>query len=141
MEVPLVTDFESPDEAELAYYKAFRNLNLDAMRQIWMEDHEVYCIHPGGGVQSGYQQVVGSWARIFDGAQAPEVKISILSRMKGDGIAVHLVEEQIGQGESAAVVLATNVYRKVKHRWYMVSHHGGLSPRQVNGQLQEPSIH
>ena len=59
-------DFESPDEAELAYYKAFRNLNLEAMRQIWMDSSDVYCIHPAGDVQSGYQQVVSSWARIFE---------------------------------------------------------------------------
>jgi hypothetical protein len=141
VEVCLDTGFESPDEAELAYYKAFRNLNIEAMQQVWLDDHEVYCIHPGGAVQSGYQQVVGSWARIFDGAQAPEVTISILSRMKGNGIAVHLVEELIGQGESAAVVLATNVYRQGARGWRMVSHHGGLSPRQPDGRAREPSIH
>jgi len=134
-------DFESPDEAELAYYKAFRNLNLEAMRQVWLDGHEVYCIHPGGGMLSGFQQVVGSWARIFDGAQAPEITISILSRLKGDGIAIHLVEEQIGKDDSAAVVLATNVYRKGTRGWRMVSHHGGLAPLEAHGQSRQPSVH
>jgi hypothetical protein len=111
------------------------------MRQVWLDSNEVYCIHPAGDVQSGFQRVIASWALIFDRADAPEVTIRVLQRTENEGVAIHLVEEQIGQGESSAIVLATNVYRKTAHGWRMLSHHGGLTPRKPVVAQQEPSVH
>ena len=132
---------QTADEAELAYYKAFRTLDTEAMRQVWLDSNEVYCIHPAGDVQSGFQRVIASWALIFDRADAPEVTIRVLQRTENEGVAIHLVEEQIGQGESSAIVLATNVYRKTTHGWRMLSHHGGLAPRKPVEAQQKPSVH
>ena len=133
--------YVTADEAELAYYKAFRTLDTEAMRQVWLDSNEVYCIHPAGDVQSGFQRVMASWALIFDRADAPEVTIRVLQRTENEGVAIHLVEEQIGQGGSSAIVLATNVYRKTANGWHMLSHHGGLTPRKPVEAHQDPSVH
>jgi hypothetical protein len=40
----------------------------------------------------------------------------------------------LSSGQVAAVVLATNVYRKYDRGWLMVEHHASLVQNQSNGQ-------
>jgi len=51
------TTFLTPQEAEAAFYEALERGDLDAMMEVWAEDDEVSCIHPGGPRLTGYEQV------------------------------------------------------------------------------------
>ena len=56
--------FQTPDEAEAAFYKAFEQGDLEAMMAVWM-DGEIVCIHPMGTLLTGTQAVRTGWQQLF----------------------------------------------------------------------------
>jgi hypothetical protein len=54
-------------EANLAFYRAFERLDLEAMSKLWARSVEVTCVHPGWDIVIGYDAVMQSWQTIFDG--------------------------------------------------------------------------
>ena len=58
------TTFPTPQDAETAFYEALEAGNLDAMMEVWAEDEEIVCVHPGGERLVGYDAVRSSWAQI-----------------------------------------------------------------------------
>ena len=118
--------FKTPDEVESVYYEAFIHCDTEVMGALWA-DGDVVCIHPGSRAIAGYDAVMRSWKHIFTGARRPQVKFTLLNRTINDDISVHLVSEEIATGgDTAAVVLATNVYKKFDSGWLMIQHHASL---------------
>ena len=119
--------FASPMDCERAFYQAFTTCDLVAMEAVWAED-EPSCIHPGGGLLRTRDEVIDSWAAIFQDALAPRIRVHVVSRVSEGGLAVHLVREQISHGEHTSHVLATNVFRRFDEGWRMIAHHGSVPP-------------
>ena len=120
--------YRTADDVESAFYAAFAECDLEAMRSLWAED-ETICMHPGGMPLVGYERVMRSWEHIFAGAAMPSLQFDVIRRIAGNELSVHVVEERIytpGRREAAARVLATNVYRQSENGWLMVSHQGVL---------------
>jgi ketosteroid isomerase-like protein len=123
----------SPDDAEQAFYDALENANLDALMDLWSEDDDVVCIHPGGARLVGHAAIRNSWKAMFANgpvlARRAQVQVS-----QGSMVAVHSVIEQVivPQGGSTSVVnvYATNVYFKGPLGWRMVLHHASLTPQE-----------
>jgi ketosteroid isomerase-like protein len=132
------TTFPTPQDAEAAFYEALERADLDAMMEVWSEDDEVSCIHPGGPRLSGYSQVRENWAQIFASGQRLQVHVSDQVVVSGMMMAVHSLHENIlvrgaqGVAEGArSVVIATNVYLRSANGWRMVLHHGSPAPAPV----------
>lgn len=116
--------FASPDEAESAFYEAFQRADLEAMMEVWAEDEEVACIHPGGERLDGLEEVRESWRRLF--SRGPSLRFRITHRRvwRGALMAVHTVHENIQvAGERSGRVIATNVYALTAGGWRLVLHH------------------
>ena len=127
-------EFKSPDEAEAVFYEAFMHCDKDVMAALWA-DGDVVCIHPGSGAIVGYDSVVRSWSHIFSNAQHPDIAFDVLKKTMIDGLAVHLVVEEISTGnETSTLVLATNVYQKFDSGWLMIEHHASLVQTNKRGQ-------
>ncbi len=126
--------FKTPDEAEAVFYESFMRCDPDVMAGLWA-DEDVVCVHPGAGVIVEYDAIIRSWANIFSNVDSAEMKITVIRRVLSDELAVYVVaEEMLNSGQVAAVVLATNVYRKFDCGWLMVEHHASLVQNQSNGQ-------
>ncbi len=118
--------FNSPDEVEAVFYEAFMRCDHDVMASLWAEG-DVVCVHPGSGAIVGYDEVMRSWAHIFTNAEQPDIQYLVGKRTESDELAVHVVAEEISSaGQTATVVLATNVYQKFAQGWRMVEHHASL---------------
>jgi len=127
-------EFKSPDDVEAVYYEAFRHCDLEVMSKLWA-DEDVILVHPGSSAIVGHEAVMRSWAHIFTGAELPEVKVTVVKRTVNDGLAVHLVVEQVATGENiSAAVLATNIYQKFESGWLMIEHHGSIVHAKQEGQ-------
>jgi len=127
------TTFLTSQEAEAAFYEALERADLEAMMEVWSEDEEVSCIHPGGARLTGYAQVREMWAQIFKSGQRLQVQLSDQLVVSGMVFAAHSLKETIlvrsGQGEGTlSVVAATNVYLRAGSGWRMVLHHGSPAP-------------
>ena len=135
------TRYETPQEAEAAFYAAFIKRDVDAMMDVWAADDDVSCVHPLGSILIGRTAIRDSWLTIF--RNSPDMQIMINGRSRGqDGtFAVHLVEEHIRAGNEApgTPMHATNVYRLTDTGWRMVLHHA--SPSRPPSRTDTPTLH
>ncbi len=132
--------FTSPQEAEAAFYEALERGDLDAMMNVWAEDEEIVCVHPGGPRLAGYALVREGWRRIFAGGTRLKVQLLALSTVHSPFAAVHSIIEQIavvGQKHLAAPVVATNVYIRGALGWRMIVHHASPVPPSSIGDAPQ----
>jgi len=129
------TTFLTPQEAESAFYDAIERADLDAMMEVWSEDDEVSCVHPGGPRLTGYEQVRENWAQMFKSGQRLQVHLSDQVIVAGMMFSVHSLHENIlvrgAQGQAGgghSIVVTTNVYMRSGGGWRMVLHHGSPAP-------------
>lgn len=128
--------FPTPQDAEAAFYQSIERADLETMMSVWAEDEEIVCIHPGGEMLSGVDQVRESWRRIFAGSARLQMQVSLLTAMSGVMFAVRTVQEAIavaGDPKQKGLVAATNVYLRTAAGWRMIVHHASPSPSQLRG--------
>lgn len=132
------TTYLTPQEAEAAFYEALERADIDAMMEVWSEEDEVSCVHPGGPRLTGYEQVRENWAQMFKSGQRLQVQLSDQVIVSGLMFSVHSLHENIqvrgAQGEAGgarSIVVATNVYMRSGDGWRMVLHHGSPAPAPV----------
>ncbi|MGH6611808.1 MAG: YybH family protein [Burkholderiaceae bacterium] len=120
----------SPEECEQAFYEALEAADSEAVNDLWLEDDDVICIHPGGPRLSGYAAVKSSWTSIL--ASGPvHARCTLVKSLETPTVALHNVVEEVvvGEGVQQVVrVLATNVYVKTPAGWKMVLHHASAAP-------------
>jgi uncharacterized protein (TIGR02246 family) len=125
--------FLTPEAAQDAFYAAFAATDLAAMAEVWGEETESLCIHPGGGPLKGKAAVMESWVEIFSAAQPPSVEVEPLTGMTSGDLAVRVLVELIRPNgrpaEAASRVLATNVFQRRDGSWRLIEHHASLSLR------------
>ncbi len=132
--------YTSPQEVEIAFYEALEKADLGAMMQVWSEDDEIVCVHPGGARLAGYALVREAWRQVFEGGARLRVKLLALSTVLGPFTAVHSVIEQIseaGENRLAAPVVATNVYVRGALGWRMIVHHASPVPPDSIGEIPQ----
>ena len=135
------TTYTSPQDAETAFYEALESGDVDAMMDVWAEDEELVCVHPGGPRLVGYEQIRASWAQIMRSGQRLKAQIADVVHIQGMMYSVHSVHELLsvaGQGR-AQPVAAINVYLRTPTGWRMVAHHASPVPQsqQRRAEVEE----
>lgn len=128
----MTNKYSSADAVEQAFYAAFANCDIAAMELVWDSD-DVLCIHPGSSPISGHNAVMRGWTEILSNAELPNLQFKVLNRVATSDLAVHVVEEHISPRDgtlAAAIVLATNVYRRTDAGWLIVEHHASATRAQ-----------
>lgn len=126
--------FATPQDAEAAFYDAFVRRDLEAMMEVWSDEDDIYCIHPGGARISGVESIRESWRGIFAGGQELRFSLRDSQYIHTMMLAVHSVHEHItvaGQSRTPQPVIATNVYQRTERGWRMVAHHAAAAPVSV----------
>jgi len=127
--------FASAKEAEFAFYEALTRGDVGQLMQVWADDEEIVCVHPGGLRLIGHLAVRESWEQILrHGALYIQISKGIeLQTMVG---ATHTLVEQISaqgpNGKEYAYCYATNVFHKGTNGWKMVLHHASAAPQQAS---------
>ncbi len=117
----------SPDEiavldANDAFYRAFRQRDLEAMEALWQDEEPVTCVHPGWDAIRGREGVLASWRAILEG-DPPDVRCGKASAHVVGDVAWVLCREQIPNGPPLA---ATNVFVRRGGAWRICHHQAGL---------------
>jgi ketosteroid isomerase-like protein len=123
--------FPTPQDAETAFYEALERADLEAMMEVWAEDEEIVCIHPGGPRLTGYEQVRESWAQMFKSRQRLQVHLSNPVYVKGMMLSIHSLHENIavaGEPKARPPMVATNVYLRTGNGWRLLVHHASPAP-------------
>ena len=127
------TLFATAEDVEQAFFEALEHADLDALMELWSEDDEVVCVHPGGPRLVGHAAVRTGWKALF--ANGPvHARPAHQQVATGPMVSIHSVIEQVmvaHQGKTSVVnVFATNVYFKGPPGWRMVLHHASLAPQE-----------
>jgi uncharacterized protein (TIGR02246 family) len=138
------TTFATAQDVEAAFYEALERADLDAMMEVWADDEDIVCIHPGGPRLAGYEKVRESWTRIFGSRQRLQVRTSNETVVQGMMFAIHSLHENItvvGESRPRPPIAVTNVYVRTGTGWRMVAHHGSPAPgAPVEAPAEEPKI-
>ena len=130
----MATKFESPQDAEDAFYDAFEVYDLDAMMAVWDNRDDIACVQPMGPVLQGRSAVRESWQTVFQHKHRPDVQVIHRQWIENDELAVHIVEEKVtfpGGPPQQPALIASNVYRKTEDGWRLVFHQVSPPPMQM----------
>ena len=140
------TVFTTPQDAESAFYEAFEKADLDAMMDVWSDDEEIVCVHPGGPRLAGTEQIREAWRQIFAAGQTLRFQLRHQQAFNGMTLVVHSVYEQItsaGEARARQPVIATNIYMRTENGWRMIVHHASPAPPtpESEGKRTSKTLH
>lgn len=137
--------FDSPADAEAAFYQAFRDLDLVAMEAVWDDELEPLCIHPAGVMMRGKASILQSWAEIFGRARPPVIEVHSGALTTTGDLVIHLVEELIRPGDrpkcESTRLLSTNIFRRGRDGWRLLVHHASLPLVEGRSTPHQPLLH
>ena len=130
-----------------AFYHAFESADLDTMTDLWIDDEESLCVHPGAMPVRGTKAINRSWALIM--ANTPyiqffltDVEVSVLRSEDRDVASVTCTENVLTADEmtdegsfNGAKAVATNVLVRTEQGWRLWIHHA--SPVMSGGDHEE----
>lgn len=123
-----LSDKETVLVANQAFYDAFSQRNIGDMNRLWWQGSSSLCIHPGGRVIMGWEEIQASWEAIFRNTDSLEIDLEIIKAEIDRALAYVVVREtvlQSSRGRSLkAQSIATNIFQKMAQKWYLVYHHG-----------------
>jgi len=138
--------YDSPEAAELAFYSAFEDADLEGMMGVWARQAEIECIHPFGERLQGTASVSKSWQQLFKNGKQLRFQLDQISSTTDAQLAVHVLHENITvDGNTQHRVIATNVYRCGASGWHMILHHASPSSKHGNNTAEntenKPALH
>ena len=122
------------------FYAAFESADLDAMREIWLDDDRATCVHPGALPVRGATAVGRSWALMM--ANTPYLQFILTDvdiAVAGDTASVTCTENVLTAEEGgpldsfgAGQTVSTNVLVRTEHGWRLwVRHSSPVVSAQV----------
>ncbi len=124
----MIKDIEN---ANYQFYKAFENVSINMMENIWSHNDNCICIHPGWEMFVGWLAIRESWMTIF--ANTENLKFTITNtkiRLYEEIVSVITCVENIkmilNEKKVHTGVMATNIFEfdGNQRRWLMLHHHG-----------------
>jgi len=105
---------EKVNKANTQFYRAFENLSIEMMDNLWKHDENIVCIHPGWDLFTGWLAIRESWITIFANTAMIKFTITNTKIRTFDKVAVVVCLENIettsANGRVIKIgVIATNI--------------------------------
>lgn len=125
-------------QVNAAFYRAFSLKDAELMQSLWLQDDTATCIHPASPPLVGAHAVGRAWRQMFASRQGSFQRswiepAHIRVVVRGSATAVLTCDERVyarrfvrgrrRQTERVNTLTATNIFRRVAGRWYLVHHH------------------
>lgn len=121
---------KTPAEVQTQFYSAIESGNVKAMMELWAEDEELVCIHPGAERLDSWELIADSWEQILATDGSLKFTTSNERFVETSKLAVCTAQVEITlNDEWIDTLLTTNVYRQGDQGWRMVVHHASPDPR------------
>jgi ketosteroid isomerase-like protein len=85
--------FDTPQDAEDAYYDALEEGDLEALLNVWDEADDISCILPMHPLVQGRSAVRDAFTRLFARGQGIALSVKHLGWIETGDVAIHHVEE------------------------------------------------
>jgi ketosteroid isomerase-like protein len=119
------------ERVNATFYEAFESADLDTMQDLWLDDPDTLCVHPGALPVRGTGAINRSWALIM--ANTPyiqffltDVEVSVLDRVASVTCTENVLtgDERAGTDVfGGARAVATNVFVRTPGGWRLWIHH------------------
>jgi ketosteroid isomerase-like protein len=105
------------NETNTEFYRAFENLSIEMMDNLWKHDENIVCIHPGWDLFTGWLAIRESWITIFANTEMIKFTITNTKVRTFDKVGVVVCLENIettsADGRLVKIgVIATNIFEK-----------------------------
>jgi len=123
--------FETPQDAEDAFYDAIEDKNLEAMLAVWDDSEDTACLLPMQPLAQGREQLRQAWEPLLQSDFSLDIAVTHIRWMELGDVVIHYIQETAkitGQTQAQPPVYATNVYRKGPDGWCMVLHQNSPAP-------------
>lgn len=133
-----MTDPEQVVEANLKFYFALENLEVDLMEEVWATDASAICVHPGKERLAGWENIRASWEQIFKHTTSLRIDVTDVSvEVQGSVSWVTCLEnihQKIGDQLQRLQAYATNIFVFEDDRWLLVLHHASMISTEEDDQ-------
>ncbi len=133
-----MTDPEQVVEANLKFYFALENLEVDLMEEVWATDASAICVHPGKERLAGWENIRASWEQIFNHTTSLRIDVTGVSvEVQGNVSWVTCLEnihQEIGDQLQRVQAYATNIFVFEEDRWLLVLHHASMISTEDDDQ-------
>ena len=125
---------EDKDVVELneKFYNALEQGDMSLMEDIWLNDEEIKCVHPGWPLLTGWNEIKQSWERIFESGELSGVEVNdTFVEVNESSAWVNCIEKLshvVGGQVIVTMAQTTNIFEKRDDRWFMVLHHASPMP-------------
>lgn len=109
--------------ANEAFYLAHEERDISAMYAVWEHADRVVCVHPGWPILRGWDGVVESWRRIFEGPGRNQFLLTNESIDVGTDLAWVTLEENLVDRDNVVAIAASNVFARTDDGWKLIAHH------------------
>ena len=137
---------EKVNKANTQFYRAFENLSIEMMDNLWKHDENISCIHPGWDLFSGWLAIRESWITIFANTEMIKFTITNIKIRTFDKVAVVVCLENIettsADGRVIKIgVIATNIFEQSEqlNQWLLIHHHGSPVTNYIPPNLSSQS--
>jgi ketosteroid isomerase-like protein len=124
--------YNTPQEAEDAFYDALDEGNLRQMLSVWAESDDICCLLPMYPMIQSRQGVVDVFTHLLSQGHGVSLAIAHMGWIETDDIAIHQVEETImalpSDTPPPPPFYGTNIYRKDKTGWRLIVHQNAPTP-------------
>lgn len=124
-------DVATVTEVNAEFYAAFERGDLDAMTEVWLDDPDTLCTHPGAEPLRGASAITRSWALIM--ANVPYIQFFLTDvrvSVHEDVASVTCTENVLTADETTddssfqgGRAVATNVFVRSGDTWRLWIHH------------------
>ena len=124
-------DRRQVEAVNTTFYEAFETADLDAMQDLWLDDPDTLCVHPGALPVRGTPAINRSWALIM--ANTPyiqffltDVEVSVWEDVASVTCTENVLTGDERTGPDAfggARAVATNVFVRTADGWRLWIHH------------------
>jgi ketosteroid isomerase-like protein len=137
---------EKVNKANTQFYRAFENLSIEMMDNLWKHDENISCIHPGWDLFTGWLAIRESWITIFANTGMIKFTITNTKIRTFDKVAVVVCLENIettsADGRVIKIgVIATNIFEQSErlNQWLLIHHHGSPVTNYIPPNLSSQS--
>jgi ketosteroid isomerase-like protein len=124
-------DRRAVERVNSTFYEAFETADIDTMQDLWLDDPETLCVHPGALPVRGTSAINRSWALIMANTPYIQFFLTDVEVSVWEGVASVTCTENVLTGDDrtgpdafgGARAVATNVFVRTPGGWRLWIHH------------------
>lgn len=122
--------YETPQDAEDAFYDALEEGDLWALMSTWEDSNDTTCLLPMQSIARGREQIEQAFRPLLDGGRKVALSVTHIQWIEAGDLVVHLLKEtaEPPPGQPDQSIYAINIFRRSRAGWRLLMHQNSPTP-------------